>query len=91
MADLTGRTVVVTGASKGIGAATVEAVGAAGAHVVAHYGADRAGAEAAVAGVPPERRLLLQADFGDLGPAPVSGEGRGGRRRRGGGGGGGRR
>jgi NAD(P)-dependent dehydrogenase (short-subunit alcohol dehydrogenase family) len=64
--DLSGRTVVVTGASKGIGAATVAALGAAGAHVVAHYGSDRAGAEAAVAGLPPERRLLLQADLGDL-------------------------
>ena len=66
MTDLTGKTVVVTGASKGIGAAAVAAIGAAGAHVVAHYGSDRAGAEAAAADLPPERRLLLQADFGDL-------------------------
>ena len=64
MHDLTGRTVLLTGASKGIGAATAMALGRAGAHLVAHYGSDRAGAEAAVAGLPPERVLLLQADLG---------------------------
>lgn len=66
MHDLTGKTVLLTGASKGIGAATAEALGAAGAHVIAHYGGDRAGAEAATAAIPDERRLLLQADLGDL-------------------------
>ena len=43
-ATLDGRTVLVTGASKGIGAATAAALGAAGADVLAHYGGDRAGA-----------------------------------------------
>ena len=33
MFELTGRTILVTGASKGIGAAIVEALGAADAHV----------------------------------------------------------
>jgi NAD(P)-dependent dehydrogenase (short-subunit alcohol dehydrogenase family) len=63
MDDLHGRTVLVTGASKGIGQATVRALGAAGAHVVAHYGGDEAGARAAVADVPPERRLVVGADL----------------------------
>lgn len=65
MGELEGRTILVTGASKGIGAAIVAAVGAAGAHVIAHYGSDRAGAESAVAALPPERVRLLQADFAD--------------------------
>jgi NAD(P)-dependent dehydrogenase (short-subunit alcohol dehydrogenase family) len=61
--DLEGRTVVVTGASKGIGAATVAAMLAAGARVVAHYGRDREGAEAAVAGAGQGRVHLIGADF----------------------------
>src|SRR5437868_616131 len=63
MDDLLGRTVLVTGASKGIGQAIVTALSAAGAHVVAHYGGDEAGARAAVADVPAERRLVVGADL----------------------------
>jgi NAD(P)-dependent dehydrogenase (short-subunit alcohol dehydrogenase family) len=63
MDDLTGRTVLVTGASKGIGQATVIALGAAGANVIAHYGSDEAGVREAVAGIPGERQLVLQADL----------------------------
>lgn len=66
MHDLNGLTVLLTGASKGIGAVTASRLGEAGAHVVAHYSADREGAERATAAIPPSRRLLLQADFGDL-------------------------
>lgn len=64
--NLSGKTVLLTGASKGIGAATAAILGAAGAHVVAHYGSDAEGAAAATAAIPAERRLLVQADLGDL-------------------------
>ena len=63
MTDMTGKTVVVTGASKGIGAAIVKSLGASGANIVAHYASDRAGAEDAVAGIAEDRRTLIQADF----------------------------
>lgn len=62
MAELTGKTIVVTGASKGIGAATARAMIEAGATVIAHYGGDRSGAEAATDG----RAHLVQADFTDM-------------------------
>lgn len=65
MTDLAGKIVAVTGASKGIGAAIVRSLGATGADIVAHYGSDREGAEAALADVPEDRRLLVQADFND--------------------------
>ncbi|WP_431300238.1 SDR family NAD(P)-dependent oxidoreductase [Tabrizicola sp. BL-A-41-H6] len=66
MADLEGKTVIVTGASKGIGACTAEAMVAAGATVIAHYGADRAGAEAAVRAARPGMAHLVKADFADM-------------------------
>jgi NAD(P)-dependent dehydrogenase (short-subunit alcohol dehydrogenase family) len=62
---LAGKTVLVTGASKGIGAAIAAATAAEGAHVIAHYGKDRAGAESALASVPADRRTLLSADQGE--------------------------
>lgn len=65
MTDLTDRVVLLTGASKGIGAATAARLGRAGAQVVAHYGRDEAGAAAATGAIPAERRLLLGADLAD--------------------------
>ena len=66
MQNLTGKCVLVTGASKGIGAEIARQVGSAGAHVVAHYGGDKEGAEAAVADVEAARKKLISADFSDL-------------------------
>ncbi|MEO1104529.1 MAG: SDR family oxidoreductase [Pseudomonadota bacterium] len=65
MTDLAGKTVLLTGASKGIGAAIATTLGERGAHVIAHYGSDKAGAEAALSACPDERKLFLQADMGD--------------------------
>jgi NAD(P)-dependent dehydrogenase (short-subunit alcohol dehydrogenase family) len=65
MSDLNGRVVLVTGASKGIGAAVAAALGAAGASVILHYRGDHAGAEAAAAGFPRDRSLLVPADQAD--------------------------
>jgi NAD(P)-dependent dehydrogenase (short-subunit alcohol dehydrogenase family) len=61
--SLEGRVVLLTGASGGIGSVTAQLLLERGAHVVAHYGGNREGAEAACAGAPPERVLLLQADL----------------------------
>ena len=48
MGKLSGKVAVVTGASKGIGAAIAKAYGAEGASVVVNYRSDKAGAEAVV-------------------------------------------
>ncbi|MFN3145513.1 MAG: SDR family NAD(P)-dependent oxidoreductase [Paracoccaceae bacterium] len=66
MTSLSGKTVVVTGASKGIGAAIAAAMVAAGARLIAQYGGDRAGAEAATAGAPEGQVTLIPAHFHDL-------------------------
>ena len=51
MARLKGKVAVVTGASKGIGAAIAERFGEEGANVVVHYASDRKGAEKVVAAI----------------------------------------
>jgi NAD(P)-dependent dehydrogenase (short-subunit alcohol dehydrogenase family) len=66
MSELAGKVILVTGASKGIGTSIAKTLGERGAHVIAHYGSDEEGAKAAVAGIPEERRFLLQADLSDL-------------------------
>ena len=65
MWTLAGKTVLLTGASKGIGAEIAVAIGAAGANLIAHYGSDRAGAEQATAGIAAERVKLIGADLQD--------------------------
>jgi len=68
-AELDGRIVLLTGASGGIGSVTARALGARGAAVVAHYGGNRDGAHAAVADIPEDRRLVLQAELREAGSA----------------------
>lgn len=51
MANLHDRVAIVTGASKGIGAAIAKALAQAGAKVVVNYASDRAGAEQVVAAI----------------------------------------
>ena len=66
MYDLSGKTLLVTGASKGIGAELVRKVGAAGGHVIAHYGSDQDGAVEACHSIPESKKLFVQADFEDF-------------------------
>jgi 3-oxoacyl-[acyl-carrier protein] reductase len=61
---LSGRTVLITGASRGIGRATALAMHREGAHVVLHYGASRAEAEATAARMG-DRARLAEADLRD--------------------------
>jgi NAD(P)-dependent dehydrogenase (short-subunit alcohol dehydrogenase family) len=60
---LAGRTVLLTGASGGIGRVTAGLLAGAGAHVVAQHRSGRAEAERALAGVPETARTLIEADL----------------------------
>jgi NAD(P)-dependent dehydrogenase (short-subunit alcohol dehydrogenase family) len=63
MIDLSGKTILVTGGSRGIGEAIVRAVSAAGADVLLHYGRNRAAAEAVQNAIGRDRCRLIQADL----------------------------
>ena len=66
MGTLQGKTVLVTGASRGIGRATASALANAGAHVLVHYGRSAQEAESLVAGIRSKggRANALRADLG---------------------------
>jgi NAD(P)-dependent dehydrogenase (short-subunit alcohol dehydrogenase family) len=69
MTGLEGKTALVTGASRGIGAATAAALADGGAAVIGHFGSHRTGAADALARVPGDRKVLLQADLAQAGAA----------------------
>jgi NAD(P)-dependent dehydrogenase (short-subunit alcohol dehydrogenase family) len=64
MTNLTGKTALVTGASKGIGAEIAAALGRAGAAVIAAYNSDHDGVRSATRAIPEERTHLLSRDLG---------------------------
>jgi 3-oxoacyl-[acyl-carrier protein] reductase len=63
MIDLSGKVILVTGASRGIGATTATTLVQAGASVVLHYAHGQAEAEAIAKQLPPDRCCLVQADL----------------------------
>ncbi len=63
MIDLDGKVVLVTGSARGIGAATVRAVVAAGGRAVVHYGTSRDRAGALLAEIGEDRAALVSADL----------------------------
>jgi 3-oxoacyl-[acyl-carrier protein] reductase len=63
MIDLKNKTILVTGGSRGIGAAIVRAVASAGANVLLHYARNRKAAEAVRAEIGAARCTLIEADL----------------------------
>jgi 3-oxoacyl-[acyl-carrier protein] reductase len=63
MIDLTGKVVLVTGASRGIGAATARVSGRAGADVVLHYGKSGRAAQQVAGEIGSTRSCLVEGDL----------------------------
>ena len=61
--DLTGKVILVTGTSKGIGSEIAATLGRCGAFVIAHYGKDAQGAQDATKDIPDDRKLLISVDL----------------------------
>ncbi len=66
MHNLSDKTVLVTGASKGIGAMIAKRLGEAGAYVVAQYGSDENGVVDATRTIGDSNKLLVRADLTNL-------------------------
>lgn len=63
MTSLRGRTALVTGSSKGIGAAAAQKLASAGATVAIHYGKDQAAANQIHQALPGQGHQMIQADL----------------------------
>jgi NAD(P)-dependent dehydrogenase (short-subunit alcohol dehydrogenase family) len=63
MYDLSGKTVLLTGASSGIGATTAKLLGECGAYVIGHYVDDHHGIEEATREISDDHKILLAANF----------------------------
>lgn len=61
--ELFGKRILVTGASRGIGAAIAKSLGEAGAHVISHYSSFPDGAEEAMRAIPDARKSFIKADL----------------------------
>jgi NAD(P)-dependent dehydrogenase (short-subunit alcohol dehydrogenase family) len=61
--DLTGKVILVTGTSKGIGSEIAATLGRCGASVIAHYGKDAQGAQDATKDIPEDRKFLISVDL----------------------------
>jgi 3-oxoacyl-[acyl-carrier protein] reductase len=70
MIDFGGKVVLVTGGSRGIGAAIVETLARVNANVVLHYGRSRAEAETLAGRIGLDRCLPVQADLAEEASAP---------------------